>query len=195
MNHGYFDCGKNPNTPLDWSLYAGINIVQVLGSPVYSCGIFSSFTELVQFLPLLRDMEFIQDIHRDLVNEETEWANVGIRDVMRFAWAITLRNLAQQPEMQGNYGVFFSLISRIRPLALSSAMEYCTQYHHYQPELSWLDQTPTWNHKRQNKFQSRGAKFLKFKMVIKTGALAPAIAWGCLRGDVPPSEVGAFLKM
>ena len=71
-------------------------------------------------------MQFIQDIHRDLVYEETEWANVGIRDVMRFAWAITLRNLAQQPEMQGNYSVFCSLGSRIGPSVLNLAVECST---------------------------------------------------------------------
>ena len=40
-----------------------------------------------------------------------------------------------------------------------------------------------------------GGRFLE----VKNGASAPAVALarrrGCLRGDVPPSEVGAFLKM
>ena len=40
-----------------------------------------------------------------------------------------------------------------------------------------------------------GGKFLE----VKNGASAPAVALArrreCLRGDVPPSEVGAFLKM
>ena len=58
-------------------------------------------TDLVQFLPLITDARFLQDIHDELTKEGAVWVNVGVRDTMMFAWAITLRNLAQQPEMQG----------------------------------------------------------------------------------------------
>ena len=44
-------------------------------------------------------------------------------------------------------------------------------------------------------FEVGGAKFWKSKMARKCRPSRLRDAGGCLRGDVPPSEVGAFLKM
>ncbi|XP_022111764.1 nuclear pore complex protein Nup205-like [Acanthaster planci] len=55
--------------------------------------------ELTKQLPVLNDAEFLPDLHQMIVKDEAEWACPGIAAVLRFAWALMLRNVAQQPEV------------------------------------------------------------------------------------------------
>ncbi|XP_033629784.1 nuclear pore complex protein Nup205-like [Asterias rubens] len=54
--------------------------------------------ESTKKLPILRDKQFLPDLHQLIVNDDTKWKCPGISAVLRFAWALTLRNIAQQPE-------------------------------------------------------------------------------------------------
>nr|XP_054774519.1 nuclear pore complex protein Nup205-like [Lytechinus pictus] len=56
--------------------------------------------ELEQQLPILKDNQYLPAIH-DLMTSEDEgqWKVKGIKGVMQLAWALTLRNSAQLPEL------------------------------------------------------------------------------------------------
>ncbi|XP_064627986.1 nuclear pore complex protein Nup205-like [Lineus longissimus] len=51
--------------------------------------------ELIKKLPIVSDEDYIGDIHNEVTSEDG-WTNKGIKAVLQFAWAQTLRTLSQQ---------------------------------------------------------------------------------------------------
>ncbi|XP_038064790.1 nuclear pore complex protein Nup205-like [Patiria miniata] len=69
-----------------------------VGGAVESCP--EDRDEMTKQLPVLRDARFLPELHQLIVKDETAWACPGIAAVLRFAWALMLRNVAQQPELE-----------------------------------------------------------------------------------------------
>eukprot|EP00057_Strongylocentrotus_purpuratus_P025366 XP_011679840.1 PREDICTED: nuclear pore complex protein Nup205 [Strongylocentrotus purpuratus] len=55
-----------------------------------------------QHLPILKDKQYLPKIHDLMISEdEGQWKVKGVKGVMQLAWALTLRNSAQLPELSG----------------------------------------------------------------------------------------------
>ena len=83
--------------PVYWILDSKLQKTDFSGSCSFC---HSRSVELTKQLPVLSDADFLPDLHQ-AVKDETEWSCPGIAAVLRFAWALMLRNVAQQPEVDG----------------------------------------------------------------------------------------------
>uniref|UniRef100_T1JB70 Partial AB-hydrolase lipase domain-containing protein n=1 Tax=Strigamia maritima TaxID=126957 RepID=T1JB70_STRMM len=55
---------------------------------------------LLQKIPIISDPDFIPTIHKEL-SDANQWEQPQMKAVFQFAWAVSLRILSQQPNMQG----------------------------------------------------------------------------------------------
>ena len=55
---------------------------------------------MIQKLPIVADDQYIPDLHREIESLH-QWTNPGMKAVVQFTWAVTLRSISQYSNAQG----------------------------------------------------------------------------------------------
>ena len=53
--------------------------------------------------PLTSDPTYVPSVHKEILSTK-KWSNFGLRALLQFAWAVSLRSLSQYSVAQGEKG-------------------------------------------------------------------------------------------
>ena len=65
-------------------------------------------SEIIQKFAIIADESFIPDINREIISDH-KWTNAGIKSLIQFAWALTLRALSQYPNVQSTLNASYAV--------------------------------------------------------------------------------------
>lgn len=100
-----FPCQDVLKITLDLLLQCVV-LCAVVSQPLLPC---FGKTEVIQKLHIITDEQYIPDLNREIVSMH-QWSNPGLKAIVQFTWAITLRTMSQYPNVQGEMSVLLSLV-------------------------------------------------------------------------------------